>query len=81
MFKPFSVDLLLFDLDGTLADTKADLATAVNLTVKSTVWDPGDSPYEMVANPLEFGFANVPMTQSEREGSPPLGRPAWTPVP
>lgn len=28
------VDLLLFDLDGTLADTKADLATAVNLTLR-----------------------------------------------
>jgi phosphoglycolate phosphatase len=31
---PFPVDLLLFDLDGTLADTKADLATAVNLTLR-----------------------------------------------
>jgi phosphoglycolate phosphatase len=30
----FPVDLLLFDLDGTLADTKADLATAVNLTLR-----------------------------------------------
>ncbi len=29
-----SVDLLLFDLDGTLADTKADIATAVNLTLR-----------------------------------------------
>lgn len=29
-----SVDLLLFDLDGTLADTKADLATSVNLTLR-----------------------------------------------
>lgn len=28
------IDLLLFDLDGTLADTKADLATAVNLTLR-----------------------------------------------
>lgn len=34
MSKPFPVDLLLFDLDGTLADTKADLATAVNLTLR-----------------------------------------------
>jgi phosphoglycolate phosphatase len=32
--KPLPVDLLLFDLDGTLADTKADLATAVNLTLR-----------------------------------------------
>lgn len=31
---PLPVDLLLFDLDGTLADTKADLATAVNLTLR-----------------------------------------------
>ena len=31
---PVPVDLLLFDLDGTLADTKADLATAVNLTLR-----------------------------------------------
>jgi phosphoglycolate phosphatase len=30
----FSVDLLLFDLDGTLADTKEDIATAVNLTLR-----------------------------------------------
>jgi phosphoglycolate phosphatase len=30
----FPVDLLLFDLDGTLADTKADIATAVNLTLR-----------------------------------------------
>jgi phosphoglycolate phosphatase len=29
-----TVDLLLFDLDGTLADTKEDLATAVNLTLR-----------------------------------------------
>jgi phosphoglycolate phosphatase len=29
-----AVDLLLFDLDGTLADTKEDLATAVNLTLR-----------------------------------------------
>jgi len=28
------IDLLLFDLDGTLADTKADIATAVNLTLR-----------------------------------------------
>lgn len=28
-----SADLLIFDLDGTLADTKADIATAVNLTL------------------------------------------------
>jgi len=28
------VDLLMFDLDGTLADTKGDLATAVNLTLQ-----------------------------------------------
>ncbi len=29
-----SVDLLMFDLDGTLFDTKQDLAIAVNLTLK-----------------------------------------------
>src|SRR3990172_8132694 len=29
-----SVDLLIFDLDGTLADTKDDIATAVNLTLR-----------------------------------------------
>lgn len=29
-----SIDALLFDLDGTLADTKEDLATAVNLTLR-----------------------------------------------
>jgi len=29
----FKVDLLIFDLDGTLADTKDDLATCVNLTL------------------------------------------------
>jgi phosphoglycolate phosphatase len=29
-----TIDLLLFDLDGTLADTKEDLATAVNLTLR-----------------------------------------------
>ena len=28
------IDLLLFDLDGTLADTRADIATAVNLTLR-----------------------------------------------
>lgn len=28
------MDLLIFDLDGTLADTKDDIATAVNLTLK-----------------------------------------------
>ena len=28
------VDLIMFDLDGTLADTKGDLATAVNLTLQ-----------------------------------------------
>jgi phosphoglycolate phosphatase len=28
------VDLLIFDLDGTLADTKQDIAMAVNLTLK-----------------------------------------------
>lgn len=28
------VDLLIFDLDGTLADTKEDIATAVNLTLR-----------------------------------------------
>jgi phosphoglycolate phosphatase len=32
-----SAELLLFDLDGTLADTKTDLATAVNLAF----WDMG----------------------------------------
>jgi len=30
----FKVDLLIFDLDGTLADTKDDLATCVNLTLE-----------------------------------------------
>lgn len=29
----FKIDLLIFDLDGTLADTKDDIATAVNLTL------------------------------------------------
>ncbi|MFZ5862217.1 MAG: HAD family hydrolase [Nitrospirota bacterium] len=32
--KSLTIDLLLFDLDGTLADTKEDLATAVNLTLR-----------------------------------------------
>ena len=30
----FAVDLLIFDLDGTLCDTKEDIATSVNLTLK-----------------------------------------------
>ncbi len=30
----YPVDLLIFDLDGTLADTKDDIATAVNLTLR-----------------------------------------------
>ncbi|MEO5657213.1 MAG: HAD-IA family hydrolase [Nitrospiria bacterium] len=30
---PIEIDLLIFDLDGTLADTKEDIATAVNLTL------------------------------------------------
>ena len=30
----FKTDLLIFDLDGTLADTKVDIAGAVNLTLK-----------------------------------------------
>jgi phosphoglycolate phosphatase len=30
----FSVDLLIFDLDGTLCDTKEDIATAVNGTLR-----------------------------------------------
>ena len=30
----FRADLLIFDLDGTLADTKDDLASSVNLTLK-----------------------------------------------
>ena len=29
-----SVDLIIFDLDGTLCDTKDDIATSVNLTLK-----------------------------------------------
>lgn len=31
--EPIEIDLLIFDLDGTLADTKEDIATAVNLTL------------------------------------------------
>jgi phosphoglycolate phosphatase len=30
----FKVDLLIFDLDGTLCDTKDDIATSVNLTLR-----------------------------------------------
>ena len=30
----FKVDLLIFDLDGTLCDTKEDIATSVNLTLR-----------------------------------------------
>ncbi|HUK55738.1 MAG TPA: HAD-IA family hydrolase [Nitrospiria bacterium] len=30
----FKAELLIFDLDGTLADTKDDIATSVNLTLK-----------------------------------------------
>lgn len=30
----FAVDLLIFDLDGTLCDTKEDIATSVNLTLR-----------------------------------------------
>lgn len=30
----FAVDLLIFDLDGTLCDTKEDIATSLNLTLK-----------------------------------------------
>ena len=30
----FNADLLIFDLDGTLADTKKDIGLAVNLTLK-----------------------------------------------
>ncbi len=32
--RQYSVGLLIFDLDGTLADTKKDLATSVNFTLK-----------------------------------------------
>jgi phosphoglycolate phosphatase len=38
-----SVDLLIFDLDGTLADTKQDIAMAVNLTLKEFGLPPKDS--------------------------------------
>ena len=31
--RPFPVDLLIFDLDGTLIESKWDIATAVNLTL------------------------------------------------
>ena len=37
------VDLLIFDLDGTLADTKLDIATAVNLTLKEFGLPPKES--------------------------------------
>ena len=36
------VELLIFDLDGTLADTKRDIALAVNLTLKDFQLSPKD---------------------------------------
>lgn len=33
-YRPFDCDLLIFDFDGTLIDSKHDIATAVNLTLK-----------------------------------------------
>jgi phosphoglycolate phosphatase len=47
-----SMDLLIFDLDGTLADTKDDIATAVNLTLRDFGL-PGKEPqviYSYVGN-------------------------------
>ena len=54
-----TIDLLLFDLDGTLADTKEDLATAVNLTLREfgVPEHPRERIYEFVGDKIKVRMA------------------------
>lgn len=64
---PFEADLLMFDLDGTLADTKDDLADSVNRAL-SEVGLP-EKPYETI-----YGFVGngvrplIQQSVGEKEG-------------
>ena len=52
-----SADLYLFDLDGTLADTKGDLATSVNLTFADLELPPLD--HEIIAGYIGDGVRKL----------------------
>lgn len=53
-----AVDAVLFDLDGTLADTAADIAAALRLSLAELGVDPGERLLSLVdGSPLEEVFA------------------------
>jgi phosphoglycolate phosphatase len=67
---------VLFDLDGTLVDTAADLASAVNRGLK-TLGRPA-VPIDVVKSMIGGGFPNLVMKALEHTGGP-LAEPKLTP--
>jgi phosphoglycolate phosphatase len=64
----FPGNAVLFDLDGTLVDTAADLAGAVNRALKTIKRPP--VPIDVVKSMIGGGFPNLVMKALEHTGGP-----------
>jgi phosphoglycolate phosphatase len=79
-----TIDLLIFDLDGTLIDSKEDIATAVNLTLRDIGLPP--KPSSVIAQYIGCGVRWLleqtvnASTPSRASGPPPIEADDLIPV-